>query len=106
MRSIPPTVALLAMLVFAGGAVAQQGVPPGPGRAAQEPLVGPDLNPGWSMMSRAERDEHRRRMLSAQTQEQCRQAMDEFRKQMEERAKARGFTIRGPRRDHCVNFPA
>lgn len=45
-------------------------------------------------------------MLNAKTAEQCRQIRDEHLKLMNERAKARGTRMPGPRRDACANLPA
>lgn len=70
------------------------------GRAG--PMMGGDYTPGWAMMTPAERDALHQRMQSATTRAECRQVMDEHRKQMEERAKQRGMTMRGPRHDACM----
>lgn len=98
-------------LVFlaAGAAVAQQAAPAAsaarPGhRAGMGPSIGRDFTPGWMMMSRAERDAHRQQMLNAKSAEECRQIRDEHLKQMTERAKTRGVTMRGPRHDACASF--
>lgn len=67
------------------------------------PRVGSDYTPGWSMMTPAERDEHRQRMFSAKTPEECRQIVEEHRKLMTERAKSRGIaSMPGPRHDACA----
>ena len=56
-------------------------------------------------MTPEERDEHRRRMQSARTPEECRQLLDEHRKLMESRAKERGMgNMRAPRRDACADW--
>lgn len=97
----------------AGTAVAQQAAPsaaqaasaarPGP-RAGMGPGIGHRFTPGWTMMSRAERDAHRQQMLNAKSVEECRQIRDEHHKQMTERAKARGVAMPGPRHDACARF--
>lgn len=72
---------------------------PGPGYG---PWAGSDYTPGWGMMTPAERDQHRQRLSSAKTPEECRQIMEEHQKLMAERAKERGVSpMPGPRRDAC-----
>ena len=76
--------------------------PGGIGHQASEGRTGPDHTPGWHMMSQAERDEHHRRMLAARTPEECRQAMDEHRRQMQERAGPSGMAM--PPQDACAGM--
>ena len=49
-----------------------------------------DNTRGWGMMSRDERTEHRDRMLSIKTYDECVAYLEEHRKLMDERAKERG----------------
>jgi hypothetical protein len=84
---------------------------PGPGaagpgaRRGMGPRFGRDYTPGWSMMSRAERDEHHKRMVEARTPDECRAVRDEHRKLMEQRAKERGRpNMPGPRYDACASL--
>lgn len=96
-------------LLHACASYAQQDTPPaGPAagpRGPMGPRFGQDFTPGWMMMTPEERDEHRRRMQSARTPEECRQLLDEHRKLMESRAKDRGMgNMRAPRRDACADW--
>jgi hypothetical protein len=91
-------------------ATASAPVPPGPGsgpRRGRGPHFGRDNTPGWSMMTPAEREEHRQKMRGAQTREQCNAVMEEHRQKMAERAKSRGREpLMQPRRDACAGrFP-
>ena len=98
------SVALAAMLLIASGLAMAQTAPAGPGRG-MGPGAGRDFTHGWSMMSRAERDEHRKRMAEARTPEACHAARDEHRKQMEQRARERGMkSLPQPRRDACAGM--
>ena len=112
MRPSLPLAALAATILFNVGAALAQGPGTGPGpgggpgygRGGMGPRVGGDYTPGWSMMTPGERDEHRQRMHSAKTPEECRQIVDEHRKLMEQRAKERGVTPGpGPRQNACPN---
>jgi hypothetical protein len=96
---------LIAAAALAATAALAQG--PGPGGG---PGKGPgkgwsfnkDNTRGWSMMSRDERVEHRNRMLSLKSYEECVAYQQEHRKLMEARAKERGRQIpAGPRQDMC-----
>jgi hypothetical protein len=89
-------VLMIAAALAASAALAQgPGYGPG-GGAGKGPGKGPgwsfngDNTRGWSMMSRAERAEHRDRMLSMKSYEECVAYLEEHHKQMEARAKARG----------------
>lgn len=74
------------------------GYGPGP----RGPWAGSDYTPGWGMMTPAERDQHRQRLSSAKTPEECGQIMQDHQKLMAERAKERGVSpMPGPRRDAC-----
>jgi hypothetical protein len=121
MRFHPLFTALcVATLLHAGAASGQQATPPaaagtasqatrpgpGPGpRGPMGPRFGQDYTPGWSMMTPQERDDHRQRMHSAKTPDDCRKIVDEHRKLMADRAKERGMgSFRGPRRDACAGW--
>ena len=66
---------------------------------------GADYTPGWPMMNSTERDEHRGRMQSFKTYEECKAYMDQHHQQMTERAKERGRAMpMQPRRDACAGL--
>jgi hypothetical protein len=58
--------------------------------------------PGWSMMSRAERDEHHSKMLGMKSMDECKAYMDQHHAAMADRAKSRNKKMAGPRRDACA----
>ena len=60
-----------------------------------------DNTPGWSLMSTEERTAHRDKMLAAKTYDECKALQDEQHQAMEARAKEKGKTLRGPRRNAC-----
>lgn len=124
LTAAPSLVLALASQAFAQGAPAtpdsqstppaaapRTGTGPGPGHGARGPKggmgprVGSDSVAGWSMMSRQERDAFHDRMLSARTAGECQAIVAEHRKLMEDRAAARGTTMRAPRRDPCARLP-
>lgn len=77
----------------------------GPGRGHGAARWGSDYTPGWAMMTRQERDEHRDRMGSMQTYEECKAYQDQHHEQMAARAKERGGkALTTPRRDACVGL--
>jgi len=66
-----------------------------------------DNTPGWAMMSRAERDEHHRKMQSMTNADECKAYMDKHRAEMAERAKQQGRSAPGavaPRHDPCARL--
>lgn len=63
--------------------------------------VGPRYTPGWSMMSKEERAQHRAQMRAANTPEDCRRLMEEHHRLMERRAADRGATLGTPPRAAC-----
>lgn len=66
---------------------------------------GTDYTPGWSMMSPKERQEHRDKLKSMKTYEECKAAMDQHHEQMAARAKEKGRTLpAAPRRDACAGL--
>lgn len=72
------------------------------GRAAQ---WGADFTPGWSMMTRTERNAHRDHMRAMTTYEECKTYMDQHHEQMATRAKEKGGkALAQPRRDACAGL--
>lgn len=88
----------LAALCSAGAALAQ---PMGPGGMGPGMHMGPDNTPGWKLMTKEERDEHREKMMSMKSADECRTYMTEHHRLMQERAKAKGVTLREPRPEMC-----
>lgn len=87
-----------------GPPAAQQQQAPRPAPAPQG-RVGSDYTPGWSMMSKAERDEHRERMREMKTYEECRAYLDQHREKMAARATEQGRkALAQPRRDACASL--
>ena len=81
------------------------GSAPRQGMGRRGGMVGPNYTPGWQMMTPAERDEHRNRMLNAKTADECRQIMAEHQQRMDERATAAGRgPMPHPHRDGCSGF--
>lgn len=102
MRSVSSLAAMATFLLAGAGCAQGPGMMGGgPGRG---PHVGPDHTPGWAMMNQAERDEHHKRMQGIRTPEECRQAMEEQRRRMQERATARGLMMPGPNQDACAGM--
>jgi hypothetical protein len=79
------------------------GMGPGGGRGA--PRWGSDYTPGWTLMSQQERNEHRDRMRSMKTYEECKTYQEQHHEQMAARAKERGGkAFAQPRRDACAGL--
>jgi len=84
---------MAAAAALAASAALAQGPGYGPGKG---PGKGPgwsfngDNTRGWSMMSREERAEHRNRMLSMKSYEECVAYLEGHHKAMEARAQERG----------------
>jgi ABC-type nickel/cobalt efflux system permease component RcnA len=58
---------------------------------------------GWSMMDRKERDEHRQKVRSMKSYDECKAYADEHHQKMMDRAKEKGRTMPAtPRRDACA----
>lgn len=75
---------------------------PGPG-AGPRARWGSDYTPGWSMMTPQERNEHRARLRSMQSYDECVAYMAQHREQMAARAKEQGRRALGtPPRDPCA----
>lgn len=68
-------------------------------------MYGPKYTPGWSMMTEAERAEHRTRMQSFTHKADCQAYVAEHHAQMAERIKQQGGQpLAQPRRDPCANL--
>jgi hypothetical protein len=66
---------------------------------------GPQVTPGWPMMSAAERREHMAKMGSFTTRKECEAYTAEHHRLMAERAKQRGVTIPAqPRHNPCAGL--
>lgn len=77
-----------------------KGMGPGGGRGAAR--SGSDYTPGWALMSQQERNDHRDRMRSMKSYEECKSSQDQHHEQMAARAKERGGkALAMPRRDAC-----
>ena len=62
-----------------------------------------DYTPGWSMMSKEERNAHRKHMHELKTYEDCRAYLERHREQMAQRAREQGRNaLAPPRRDACA----
>jgi hypothetical protein len=87
----------LAAGMCATAAVAQ------PGGAGPGPRWGADYTPGWTLMSQEERNEHRDRLRSMKTYEECKTYVEQHHEQMAARAKeCGGKALAQPRRDTCA----
>lgn len=76
------------------------GLGPGVGRGAAR--WGSEYTPGWTLMTQQERNEHRERMRSMKTYEECKTYQEQHHEQMAARAKERGGKgLAQPRRDAC-----
>lgn len=78
----------------------------GPGGRGMRFDFNKDNTPGWSLMTPEERAAHREKMLAAKTPEECKAVQEEHHKQMSERAKEKGQTLRGPRQNACDRMKA
>jgi hypothetical protein len=86
----------------AGPAASAPGMGMGPGGGRGAARYGSDYTPGWALMSQQERNEHRDRMRSMKTYEECKAYQDQHHEQMAARAKERGGkALAQPRRDAC-----
>ena len=108
MRNMRTMLMIAAAAAFAASAAFAQGPGYGPGGGPGKGAgKGPgwsfngDNTRGWSMMSPEERAEHRNRMFSMKTYEECVAYQDEHRKQMEARAQERGRSMPAPRQNMC-----
>lgn len=77
----------------------------GPHRGGMGPRSGSNYTAGWGMMSTQERNEHRDKMRSFQTYDECKAYRDQHHEQMLARAKERGVAMPAqPRRDACAGL--
>ena len=80
------------------------GMEPGMGRGHMAQW-GMDYTPGWSMMTRAERNEHREHMRAFKTYEECTAYRDQVHEKMAARIKEKGGKpLAQPRRDACAGL--
>lgn len=116
MRNVRMVVVAALVAMVAGGAGSQPAGGPGPmgaGPGASAPRMGmgmgrgagrwgPGDTPGWALMSPQERNEHRDRMRSMKTFDECKAYQAQHHAEMAARAKERGGKPLGaPRRDPC-----
>lgn len=86
----------------AGPGASAPGMGMGPGAARGAARWGAKDTPGWALMTPAERDEHRQRMLSMTSYDECKAYQAQHHEQMVARAKERGAAaLPPPRRDPC-----
>jgi hypothetical protein len=77
----------------------------GAGPRGMGPRSGPNMTPGWPMMTPEERSQHHDRMAAAGTYEACRAELERHREAMAERARGQGKPAPGkPRRDACAGL--
>ncbi len=76
----------------------------GPGRGAMGPRFGAGITPGWTLMSPEERNAHRAAMQGMKTADECRAYAQKHHEEMAQRAKEKGQTLPGPRRDVCAGL--
>jgi acyl-CoA reductase-like NAD-dependent aldehyde dehydrogenase len=74
--------------------------------SAAVPTAGAHNTPGWSMMNRYERQEHRRALLGFRERERCEAYLLHHREQMSARARARGQSLAAPDVSACAHLPA
>lgn len=66
---------------------------------------GKDYTPGWGMMSAEEQQQHRDKMASFKSYEECKAYIDQHHQQMSARAKEQGRNMPAqPRRDACASL--
>lgn len=86
----------------AGPTASTPGMGMGPGGGHGTARWGSDYTPGWALMTQQERNEHRERMRSMKTYEECKTYQEQHHEQMAARAKERGGkALAQPRRDAC-----
>jgi hypothetical protein len=108
--SIAASLLLASALAVAQGPASAPGPGAGPGMGmgmGMGPMHGwrmhRDNTPGWSLMSRAERQAHHDKMMGMKDHAECQAYMQQHHAQMADRAKERGRAMPGqPRRDACA----
>ncbi len=89
-------------MMGAGPASSAPGMGMGMGHGRGAAHWGSDYTPGWALMTEQERNEHRERMRSMKTYEECKTYQEQHHEQMAARAKERGGkALPQPRRDAC-----
>ena len=74
-------------------------------RPTPSPRAGPEVTPGWTLMTEREQAEHRERMEAMRSHEACTAFVEQHRAQMAARAKERGGQALAPtRRDACADL--
>jgi hypothetical protein len=101
--------ACFAFAALLGAGAWAQGAGPGPGpggpRQGGPACCGPNDTMGWSMMTRQERTEHRDKIRSMKTYEECKTYVEQHHAQMAARAKDKGRTMPAqPRGDACARL--
>lgn len=92
---------LMASLIALLAGPAQAQVGPGAGRGGVA-KAGASYTPGWSLMSREERKEHRERMRAIKSHEECESYLAQHHEKMAARAKEKGGKpLAQARRDAC-----
>ena len=109
-RTIFAAAVAMALMGVAVTAAWGQASAPGPGMGpgmGMGPMHGWRMNrdntPGWSLMTRAERQQHHDRMAGMKDHAECSAYMEQHHAAMVERAKARGVAMPArPRMDACA----
>lgn len=65
-----------------------------------------DNTPGWSLMTAKERTEHREKMLSLKSYDECTAYLDEHHKLMQERANEKGKSVPRTKTNACERMKA
>jgi hypothetical protein len=73
--------------------------------SAAAPQAGAHNTPGWRMMNRYERQEHRRALLGFRERSRCEAYLAHHREQMSARAQARGQRLSAPDLSACAHLP-
>jgi hypothetical protein len=94
-RAIIATAAATAMMTITVSLFAADTPPAGAAAQKSEPIY------GYRMMSDAERNDYRKRMREARSEQERQAVRDEHRKAMEARATERGVTMPGHRGPHA-----
>lgn len=98
-NTLTAAVAIVSVSAFAQG--------PGPGPGAGKGFgFNRNNTPGWSLMTPAERTEHRNKMMAAKTFDECKAIQEEHRKQMEVRAKEKNVKLPTPGTYACDRMKA
>lgn len=78
----------------------------GPGKGGGRFAFGSDNTVGWALMTQEERNEHRQKMWSFKSYDECKAYQLEHHQAMEAKAKAQGKTIVPPRFNACDRMKA